>query len=309
MKPYNSVLGEHFRAHWDFLPVDYPPDPLQPPIHREHTTSPAPSANPSSIFGKGPKDESVLSFRSNRSVKSSNSKRTSSLFNFSAARAPPLPSSSAASPKPIAATSSTDSTTPVGVSAGVVESNLAAQVSSLSLGRTSGSVSGGEGDIEIDGESERVRVAFLTEQVSHHPPISAYYAICPSRGLSMSGIDQISARVSGTSVRVAPGSFNKGIYVHVEDGPGKGEQYQITHPVAMVNGMLRGSFYVTVGESTIITCEGLNGPVEGKERLRAIIEYKDEVRLLNSSTMHLPELELIYFQYFFLFSKSNPVLD
>lgn len=198
---------------------------------------------------------------------------------------------------------------PVGVSAGVVESNLAAQVSSLSLGRTSGSVSGGEGDIEIDGESERVRVAFLTEQVSHHPPISAYYATCPSRGLSMSGIDQISARVSGTSVRVAPGSFNKGIYVHVEDGPGKGEQYQITHPVAMVNGMLRGSFYVTVGDSTIITCEGLNGPVDGKERLRAIIEYKDEVRFLNSSTMHLPLLELIFFQSFFLFSKSYPVLD
>lgn len=269
------MLGEHFRAHWDFLPVDYPPDPLQPPIHREHITEPAPSANPSSIFGKGPKDESVLSFRSNKSVKSSNSKRTSSLFDFTAARATPLPKSNAASPQRIAATSSTDSTTPpVAAGAGAVESNLAAQVSSLSLVRTSGSVSG---DGEGDGDGERVRVAFLTEQVSHHPPISAYHAVCPARGLSMSGIDQISARVSGTSVRVAPGSFNKGIYVHVEDGPGKGEQYQITHPVAMVNGMLRGSFYVTVGESTIITCEGLNGQEEGKERLRAIIEYKDEV--------------------------------
>ena len=117
----------------------------------------------------------------------------------------------------------------------------------------------------------------MVEQVSHHPPISAYHAICPARGLSMCGIDQISARVSGTSVRVAPGSFNKGIYVHLEDGPGKGEQYHVTHPIAMVNGMLRGSFYVTVGESTVITCEGLNGTEKGKERLRAVIEYKEEV--------------------------------
>ena len=66
-------------------------------------------------------------------------------------------------------------------------------------------------------------------------------------------------------------------YVHLEDGPGKGEQYHVTHPIAMVNGMLRGSFYVTVGESTVITCEGLNGTEKGKERLRAVIEYKEEV--------------------------------
>ena len=96
------------------------------------------------------------------------------------------------------------------------------------------------------------------------------------------GIDQISARVSGTSVRVAPGSFNKGIFVQIDSGAGEGEQYQITHPVAMVNGMLRGSFYVTVGESTVITCSQKDGKGKGKEQLRTIIEYKEEVTLFSN---------------------------
>jgi hypothetical protein len=132
------------------------------------------------------------------------------------------------------------------------------------------------GAVDIDADGERIRVAFLTEQISHHPPISAYHAECPARNIELTGIDQIAAKVSGTSVRVAPGSSNKGIFVRLTGGHGGGEQYHITHPVASVNGVLRGNMYVTVSDSTIIACTG------GKdgENLRAVIEYKDEVRLL-----------------------------
>ena len=89
----------------------------------------------------------------------------------------------------------------------------------------------------------------------------------------MSGMDQITAKISGTTVRVAPGQLNQGIFINLTGGYGEGERYQITHPVASVNGILRGSFYITVGESTIITCEG------GKpgSKFRTIIEYKEEV--------------------------------
>lgn len=172
-----------------------------------------------------------------------------------------------------------------------VESNLAAQVSNLSLGAASASgytsadsdsYNEGAGStdttsagvLDIDNDGEHIRVAFLTEQISHHPPISAYHAECPVKNIQLTGIDQIAARVSGTSVRVAPGSANKGIFVKITGGNGEGERYHITHPVASVNGVLRGSMYVTVSESTVITCDG------GKdgEKLRAIIDYKDEVR-------------------------------
>jgi hypothetical protein len=88
----------------------------------------------------------------------------------------------------------------------------------------------------------------------------------------MTGIDQISAKVSGTTLRVSPGSFNKGIFVNVTDGHGRGEKYHITHPIASVNGILRGSFYVTVSDTTIITCSG----GQPGQKLRTVIEYKEE---------------------------------
>jgi hypothetical protein len=151
-----------------------------------------------------------------------------------------------------------------------VETNLDAQISNLSLADADAYES------EEDGpkDANRVRVVYVTEQISHHPPISAYYASCPARSLELMGIDQISAKVAATTLRVSPGPVNKGIFIRVTDGPGKGEQYNITHPVASVNGILRGSFYVTVGESSIITCSG------GKDqrKFRSIIEYKEEVR-------------------------------
>jgi len=49
-------------------------------------------------------------------------------------------------------------------------------------------------------------------------------------------------------------------------------QHFASYPVASVNGILRGSFYVTIAESTIITCSG----GKGKESYRAVIEYKEE---------------------------------
>jgi len=78
--------------------------------------------------------------------------------------------------------------------------------------------------------------------------------------------------VSGTTLRIIPGSQNKGLFVRLTSGPGEGEMYQITHPVGAVNGMFRGSFYITMSEATIVTC---SGGVDG-EKLRAIIEYKEE---------------------------------
>ena len=56
--------------------------------------------------------------------------------------------------------------------------------------------------------------------------------------------------------------------MRIMGGVGEGEQYHIMHPIASVNGILRGSFYVTVGESMIINVSG------GKpgQRFRTIIE-------------------------------------
>ncbi|KAJ7089220.1 hypothetical protein B0H15DRAFT_780149 [Mycena belliarum] len=203
-KPYNSVLGEHFRAHWDVVPA-------KPPTSQ-------PAAEP------------VSASLDTASVKSGHSSKStrSAVSSFKTGKSPSTAATSLEVPN--------------------------AELSQLNLAPP----------------NEHVRVIYITEQVSHHPPVSAYYASCPSRSLELYGIDQISAKVSGTTLRVAPGAFNKGIFVNITDGPGAGEHYNITHPIASVNGLLRGSFYVTVAESTIISCTG------GKQRFRAVIEYKEE---------------------------------
>ncbi|TRM60353.1 hypothetical protein BD626DRAFT_505065 [Schizophyllum amplum] len=202
-KPYNSVLGEHFRAHWDVVPAS------------------------NDFVSTGPEQSSpVPETASIRSARSSKSTRSGLSLLSKPGKSP--------------------STAPTSVEA---------QMSNLSL------------------EEQRTRVVFLTEQVSHHPPVSSYYAACPDRHVEMYGTDQISAKVSGTTVRVLPGQHNKGIYIRLTGGPGSGEEYHITHPSANVNGVLRGNFYATMSESTIITCDGGK---PGLPKFRAIIEYKEE---------------------------------
>jgi hypothetical protein len=49
------------------------------------------------------------------------------------------------------------------------------------------------------------------------------------------------------------GSFNKGIFLEIKSGNGAGEAYRIIHPVACVNGIIRGSMYGTITESVYIS--------------------------------------------------------
>ncbi|KIM42206.1 hypothetical protein M413DRAFT_409397 [Hebeloma cylindrosporum] len=233
-KPYNSVLGEHFRAHWDVVPNPYTPDEPDDTIRPEEPW----------VSETG----SVKSFKSVKSGKSSKS-TTSGISAFSKRKSP---STAPTSPQQLIDDDN---------------SRVAAQVSNLSLthNNSTGTTTTTNAPSSSCSSPDAVRIIYLTEQVSHHPPISAYFA-------SMSGIDQISAKVSGTTLRVAPGQFNQGIFVHLTGGHGAGERYRLTHPVASVNGILRGSFYATISESTIITCEG------GKpgHKFRTVVEYKEE---------------------------------
>lgn len=83
-----------------------------------------------------------------------------------------------------------------------------------------------------------VTISYLTEQTSHHPPVSAYYIDCPEKGITGQGFDQISVNFTGTRVRVAPGEHNGGIYITLHNQGG--ETYNLTHPVAHLGGLLRG---------------------------------------------------------------------
>ncbi|KAF2033393.1 hypothetical protein EK21DRAFT_98385 [Setomelanomma holmii] len=118
----------------------------------------------------------------------------------------------------------------------------------------------------VTGESKPVTVSYLTEQTSHHPPVSAFYVDCPEKGISAKGYDQLSAKFTGTSVRVVAGAHNLGIFITLKNRDN--EEYQLTHPAAYLGGLLRGSLSVSVADSCYITCP--------KTGLKVILEYLEE---------------------------------
>ncbi|WFD33091.1 hypothetical protein MSPP1_004148 [Malassezia sp. CBS 17886] len=134
------------------------------------------------------------------------------------------------------------------------------------------------GAADVPQQDGPMRVVYLTEQVSHHPPVSSYYYGCPAAGIYMVGVDQLSARFTGTSVRIYPGSMNKGMFVHLCPGvrtqSASGEQYRITHPTGAIFGLFRGSFWPAVTDVATVTCTP--APGSASEPLRALIEYKEE---------------------------------
>ena len=69
--------------------------------------------------------------------------------------------------------------------------------------------------------SKAVRISYLTEQTSHHPPVSAFYIDCPEKGLHAKGFDQITAKFTGTSIKVMPGEHNLGIFITLKGGTTK----------------------------------------------------------------------------------------
>ncbi|KAI9684030.1 MAG: hypothetical protein M1822_005857 [Bathelium mastoideum] len=109
-------------------------------------------------------------------------------------------------------------------------------------------------------------VSFLTEQTSHHPPVSAYWVDCPEKGISAQGFDQLSAKFTGTSVKVIPGQYNAGIFITISARDN--EEYRLTHPAAHLGGFLRGSLYVTVSDIAVVRCP--------KTKIKVLLQYLEE---------------------------------
>ncbi|KAI9373228.1 hypothetical protein BJX61DRAFT_503893 [Aspergillus egyptiacus] len=117
-----------------------------------------------------------------------------------------------------------------------------------------------------DSNGKPVRVCFLTEQTSHHPPVSAFYIDCAEKGVSARGFDQLSAKFTGTSIRVSPGQHNLGIFINI--GKRDDEEYQLTHPAAHLGGLLRGALSISVADTCYIVCP--------KTGIKVILQYMEE---------------------------------
>jgi hypothetical protein len=79
----------------------------------------------------------------------------------------------------------------------------------------------------VNEEEGNTRVVFLNEQTSHHPPISNFRIESrgPAGRVSAVGADQLSAKFTGTTVKVYPGPHNFGIFVKLHD---RDEEYHVS---------------------------------------------------------------------------------
>lgn len=96
--------------------------------------------------------------------------------------------------------------------------------------------------------------------------MSAFFIDCAEKSITARGFDQLSAKFTGTSIRVTPGTHNLGIFITLQSRGG--EEYQLTHPAAQLGGILRGSLSVSVADTCFITCP--------KTGLKVILQYQED---------------------------------
>ncbi len=105
---------------------------------------------------------------------------------------------------------------------------------------------------------------YIAEQVSHHPPISAYFYANPDRKIIAMGNFRPKSRFLGNSVvSIMKGSS----HIFFTDRPG--EEYCISNPNIYGRGILFGTMLMEIGDGASVTCE--------KSDLKAEIEFKTKV--------------------------------
>ncbi|GAA5899702.1 hypothetical protein JCM8208_004539 [Rhodotorula glutinis] len=107
---------------------------------------------------------------------------------------------------------------------------------------------------------------YIAEQVSHHPPISAWYFASPEQGLELSGELRPKSKFLGNS---AANIMEGESHVRFLDGVGaKDGEYDITMPNMYARGILFGKMVLELGDSSIVRNEtlGLSCEVEFKTK-------------------------------------------
>eukprot|EP00697_Spironema_sp_BW2_P002643 gnl/Spiro4/1349_TR720_c0_g1_i1.p1 gnl/Spiro4/1349_TR720_c0_g1~~gnl/Spiro4/1349_TR720_c0_g1_i1.p1 ORF type:complete len:442 (+),score=79.35 gnl/Spiro4/1349_TR720_c0_g1_i1:33-1328(+) len=104
---------------------------------------------------------------------------------------------------------------------------------------------------------------FVAEQVSHHPPVSAFHAENEAHQIYINGWLRSKPRFQGNSVC---GELEGDVVVRCLSLPG--EEYRITFPTIYVRGVLIGSVVMELGGKVRVVCErtGLQANLEFKTK-------------------------------------------
>ncbi|KAF8920901.1 hypothetical protein BGZ52_011834, partial [Haplosporangium bisporale] len=94
---------------------------------------------------------------------------------------------------------------------------------------------------------------YVAEQVSHHPPISAYYYASPENNISVLGDLLPKSKFLGNSAATL---MQGEIKLSFTDRPG--EDYIITMPNVYARGILFGTMLMELGDVASVKCEKLD---------------------------------------------------
>jgi len=92
---------------------------------------------------------------------------------------------------------------------------------------------------------------YIAEQVSHHPPISAYFYVSPANGIRIQGELRPKSGFTGNSVETTMDGDNRVFFLRK---PEEGE-YVVTMPHMYARGILFGKMVLELGETCVADCE------------------------------------------------------
>ncbi|KAI8097800.1 uncharacterized protein B0P05DRAFT_522056 [Gilbertella persicaria] len=90
---------------------------------------------------------------------------------------------------------------------------------------------------------------YVAEQVSHHPPISAFYYGSPENGVYIQGDLRPKSKFLGNSAATLMEGENHIVFTHLYN-----ERYDITMPNIYAKGILFGKMVLELGDSCIVRC-------------------------------------------------------
>ncbi|CAJ0902353.1 10378_t:CDS:2 [Entrophospora sp. SA101] len=108
---------------------------------------------------------------------------------------------------------------------------------------------------------DKTEAFFVSEQVSHHPPISAYYYASPENNLIISGDIRPKSKFLGNSAATLMQGESK-IYFTNRSG----EVYRISMPNVYARGILFGRMVMELGDNSTVKC--------GKNDLTCELEFR-----------------------------------
>eukprot|EP00124_Ichthyophonus_hoferi_P002330 Ihof_evm4s154 gene=Ihof_evmTU4s154 len=110
--------------------------------------------------------------------------------------------------------------------------------------------------------SDGARTCFVAEQVSHHPPISSWYASNRQHGWCTSGTFFPKSHFNGNS---ASASLEGHVELHFHE---HNEDYILTYPSAVVKGLFFGTMLLELSGEVTITClkTGLTADIEFRQK-------------------------------------------